>query len=124
MENFVSYKKDVVFAARGTSLIEHLIPGGTEIKFKNNNLHYSGRAENWQLESTASGLPETNYQAALTLESLVVIICTAMFKTKIYLLHSLQRALRCHRILQINRDYVSTQYRQNGITKGSLLPFL
>jgi hypothetical protein len=35
----------VVFAARGASLND--ITGGTEIQFKNNDLHYAGRAENW-----------------------------------------------------------------------------
>jgi hypothetical protein len=47
---FFSYK-NYVFAARGTSLNEHLIPGGTEIKFKINNLPYPGRAENYQLKA-------------------------------------------------------------------------
>jgi len=37
-----------VFAARGTSLNEHSITGGTEIQFKNNDLHCSGTAEFWQ----------------------------------------------------------------------------
>jgi hypothetical protein len=37
-------------------------------------------------ESMASDLPETNYKVVLTLEILVVIICNAMFKIKMYLL--------------------------------------
>ena len=75
----------VVFAARGTSLNEHHIPGGTEIQFKNNDLHYPGWAENWQCEITASDLPETNYKAVLTLELIVVIISAVMFEIRVYL---------------------------------------
>jgi len=74
-----------VFAARGTNLNEHHIPDGTEIQFKNNNLHWPGRAEYWQREIIASDLPETNYKAVLTLEILVVIISAAMFQIRIHL---------------------------------------
>jgi hypothetical protein len=75
----------VVFAAHGASLNEHHIPSGKEIEFKNNDLHYPGRAYNWQREIVASDLPETNYKTVLTLEISVVIISAAMFKIRLHL---------------------------------------
>lgn len=75
----------VVLAVLGANLNEHHIPGGTEIQFMNNNLHYPRRAENWQHEIIASDLPETNYKAVLTLEILVVIVSAAMFKIRLHL---------------------------------------
>ena len=55
----------VVFVARGASLNEHHIAGGREIQFKNNDLHYPRRTENWQREIVASDLPEKNYKVVL-----------------------------------------------------------
>lgn len=74
-----------VFTARGASLNEHHINGGTEIQFMYNDLHYPGRAENLQREIIASDLPETNYKAVLILEILVAIISSAVFQIRIYL---------------------------------------
>ena len=84
-----------MFGARGTNGNEHHIYGGTEIKFKN-DLQYRGTTENCQRGSVASDLPETNYKAVLTLEILVFIIRTAMFKIKPRHLHSVQKYLRRH----------------------------
>jgi hypothetical protein len=93
----------VVFAAGEASLNEHHIAGGREIQFKNNDLHYPGRTENWQREIVASDLPETNYKAVL-----MIIKSASVFQIRIYLPAFCSE--RSYMILRMNRDYVCTQH--------------